>query len=190
MVEQRDDRVAVVLPGGMYGPYAPLLMYPADAAEARGAAISEVNWHYPPDRDRLEDDEREPFVTGQVGPVLDRLAAERPGAPPLLIGKSLGTYAARMAAERGLPAVWLTPVLTSDAVLAGLRRATAPVLLIGGTADKRWDGDVARQLTPHVLEVAGADHGMYVPGPLAGSTEVLGRVVTAVEDFLDYVVWR
>lgn len=41
-----------------------------------------------------------------------------------------------------------------------------------------------------MLEVPDADHGMYVPGPLAGSAEVLGRVVTAIEEWLDNVVWR
>jgi hypothetical protein len=30
---------------------------------------------------------------------------------------------------------------------------------------------------------------MYVPGPLAASAAVLGQVATAVEDFLDEVVW-
>ncbi|MGN9803173.1 hypothetical protein [Micromonospora sp. L32] len=62
--------------------------------------------------------------------------------------------------------------------------ATAPVLLVGGTADPSWDGAVARRLTPHVLEVPDAHHGMLVPGPLARSAEVLGRVCTAVEEFV------
>ena len=48
---------------------------------------------------------------------------------------------------------------------------------------------MARELTPHVLEVAGADHGMKVPGPLHRSAEVLGQVTTAIEAFLDSVVW-
>lgn len=56
-------------------------------------------------------------------------------------------------------------------------------------ADKLWDGALARKLSPYVLEVADADHGMYVPGPLAASAAVLGRVATAVEKFLDEVVW-
>lgn len=43
--------------------------------------------------------------------------------------------------------------------------------------------------TPHVLEVVDADHGMYVPGPLVDSIDVLGRVVVAVEEFLDAVGW-
>jgi hypothetical protein len=88
-----------------------------------------------------------------------------------------------------LPAVWLTPTLTTQWTVDALRRATAPLLLVGGTADPHWNGELARELTPHVLEVADADHGMYVPGPLAASAAVLGQVVTAVETFLDEVVW-
>jgi hypothetical protein len=81
-------------------------------------------------------------------------------------------------------------VLTSEWVVEGLRRSTAPFLLVGGTADSLWEPDLARELTPHVLEVDGADHGMYVPGPLAASTAVLGQVATAAEKFLDEVIWR
>lgn len=49
--------------------------------------------------------------------------------------------------------------------------------------------DVAIELTPHVLQIAGADHNLRLPGRLARSTEVLGRMVTAVEGFLDEIVW-
>ena len=70
-----------------------------------------------------------------------------------------------------------------------LRRATAPCLLVGGTADQYWDGPAARSVTPHVVEVDAADHGMFVPGGLAASAAVLGQVMTAVEQFLDQVAW-
>ncbi|MEU7829464.1 MULTISPECIES: hypothetical protein [unclassified Nonomuraea] len=40
-----------------------------------------------------------------------------------------------------------------------------------------------------MLEVSGADHGMMLPGPLHKSAEVLGQVTTAVETFLDDVIW-
>lgn len=175
------DRTAVVLPGGMFGPNVPLLWYAADAAEARGAEIRRVSWSRPDEPPQLDPAERGPWVREDVEPVLD-------GAG-LVIAKSLGSYAAPLVADRGLPAVWLTPTLIESYVADGLRRATAPFLLVGGTADGLWDGDLARELTPHVLEEPDADHGMYVEGPLARSTEVLGRVVTAVERFLDEIVW-
>lgn len=83
----------------------------------------------------------------------------------------------------------MTPVLTSEWVVDALRRSTALFLLVGGTADPMWISALARELSPYVLEVEGADHSVYVPGRLSASAGVLGQVATAVEDFLDNVVW-
>ncbi|SIN15974.1 alpha/beta hydrolase [Micromonospora cremea] len=173
---------AVVIPGRTFGPGAPLLMYAGDVAEQRGATVHRHSWSEEPSRPDAPDIEG--WVRGQIGPLIDSV-----GGRPLLIAKSLGTNAAAIAAERSLPAVWLTPVLTLPWVVEALSRATTPFLLIGGTADKLWDGDAARRLSPHVLEVPGADHGMYVPGPLTESIAVLSRVVVAVEEFLDAIGW-
>ncbi|MBO0867332.1 MAG: alpha/beta hydrolase [Micromonosporaceae bacterium] len=173
---------AVVLPGRMFGPNMPLLWYAAGVAERRGATVHRHTWTQPmavPLGPKVEG-----WVRGEATPVLDAI-----GGTPLLIGKSLGTAAAALAAERDLPAVWLTPLLSQAWVVDALRRATAPFLLVGGTADELWDTAAARQLGPHVLEVDGADHGMNVPGPLAESVAVLGRVVVAVEEFLDTIGW-
>jgi pimeloyl-ACP methyl ester carboxylesterase len=173
---------AVVVPGRMFGPAAPLLMYAGDVAEQRGATLHRREWSQEPPHPFEPSIEQ--WVHGQITPLLDQL-----GGRPLLIAKSLGTNAAAVAAERSLPAVWLTPVLTFPWVAAALGRATAPFLLVGGTADEVWDGDLARRLTPHVFEVDGADHGMYVPGPLTDSIALLGRIVVAVEEFLDDIGW-
>jgi hypothetical protein len=171
---------ALVLPGGRFGPAAGLLWYAGEVAGMRGATVHRHCWSLEPP------DPFEPGIEGwvcdEVAPVLDEI-----GGSPLLIAKSLGTNAAALAADRGLPAVWLTPVLTTPCVVAALRRATAPFLLVGGSADRLWDGAAARDLTPHVLEVEGADHGMQVPGPPIGTIEVLGRIVVAVEEFLDAI---
>jgi hypothetical protein len=181
-------RSAVVVPGGSGGPATPLLGYAAEAAERRGARPYPVWWNRPGEAMAMaaSPEARGPWVCGEVGPVLSAA-----GHRPLLIGRSLGSNAAPLAADRRLPAVWLNPMLASDWVRSGLARAEAPCLLVGGTADTEWwDGALARQLTPYVLEVAGADHRMMVPGPLSRSAEILGLVVTAVEEFLDAVVWR
>jgi hypothetical protein len=142
--------------------------------------IRPVSWDDPEGMLTLTAEQRGPWVLDQVARAVPDV---QEGS--LLIGKSLGTHAAALAAERELVAVWLTPVLTSEFVVGGLRRSTAPFLLVGGTADKLWDSQLARELTPYVLEIDDADHGMFVPGRLAASAAVLGQVATAVEDFLD-----
>lgn len=177
------SRTVVVVPGGQYGPVAPLLMFAGAAAEQRGARVARVWWDEPDRPLTLTEEERGPWVLPQVTKALA-------DGDLLLVAKSLGSYSCALAAERAIPAIWLTPVLTSLWVVDGLRRSTAPFLLVGGTEDPLWDGGLARELTPYVLEVPDADHGMYVPGRLAASADVLGQVVSAVEDFLDEVVWR
>jgi hypothetical protein len=173
---------AVVVPGGNFGPMAGLLMYAGLAAGRRGATVHRHSWTREPSDPFVP--EIESWVRGEVVPLLDGI-----GGRPLLIAKSLGTNAAALAAERGLPAVWLTPVLSVPWIATAMAGATAPFLLVGGTADALWDGDLARRLSPHVLEVEGADHGMQLPGPLIDTIGVLGRVVTAIEEFLDTIGW-
>jgi pimeloyl-ACP methyl ester carboxylesterase len=187
--EPAPARAAVIVPGRAYGPDAPLLRYATDAAMARGARIHALRWTVPQRLDPVSEPAPTAvsrWVVEQVTPVLDGLSDTR----PLVIGKSLGSLAAALAARRSLPAVWLTPLLRNDDVIRALRQSTAPYLLVGGTGDpSSWDGRLARKLSPHVLEIDGADHGLYVPGPLAASAAVLGLVVTAVEQFLDQMVW-
>lgn len=166
-------RQAVLIPGRGYTTNAPLLAYAAEALRRRGVQPYEIEWQVPAD---LSAGEPGPWVRQQV---MSALTADT----LLLVAKSLGTLAAPLAAERNLPAVWLTPLLRYPEVVEALERAPAPFLLVGGTADALWDGATARRLTPHVLEVEGGDHSLLVPGPLARSAEVLGRISTAIEEF-------
>ncbi|MFG2101619.1 alpha/beta hydrolase [Micromonospora echinaurantiaca] len=173
------DRRAVLIPGRGYDTRFPLFLYLGEALRRASFALHAISWQVPEGlgSDRDGAGAAADWVTGQVAPTLS-------GRMELLVGKSLGTLAAPLAADRGLPAVWLTPLLHMAPVVDALDRATAPFLLIGGTADPSWDGAVARRLTPHVVEIDQADHALMVPGPLARSAEALGRVCTAVEEFV------
>jgi|GEM_PF-799627 len=188
------SRAAVLIPGRRYPVEAPLLYFAQEAAEIRDAYIEPIRWT-PPDLDQaatrawLAGTGSEAWVCGQVSDALERVEKNLPGAATVLVGKSLGTRAAVVAADRGLPAIWFTPLLTAAGTLAALRRCTAPFLLVGGTADEAWDGAVARELTPHVVELPDADHGLLLPGPLAASVAAHAVVATAVERFLDTVAW-
>ncbi|GAA3659609.1 hypothetical protein GCM10022267_52130 [Lentzea roselyniae] len=169
---------AVVFPGGRSGPTSPLTMRAGEVAERRGARVHRHVWSGKPPMPWGPQVEQ--WACGEATAVLGAV-----GGRPLLIGKSLGNAAAAVAAERSLPSVWLTPLLTEPWVVAALGRASVPFLLVGGTADRWWDGTLARRLSPHVLEVQDADHDLRLPG----SDEGLSRAVAAVEEFLDSIGW-
>jgi len=185
MSQVRAGRSAILAPGGNYGADGPLLMYARLAVERRGGHTRPIVWELSGGSDVSQVRGR---VASQVMSAIDEMTAAT-GAAPVVIGKSLGSLAAPVVADRGLAAVWFTPLLTDEPTVAALRRATGPCLLVGGTADQYWDGQTARSATPDVVEIDGADHGMFVPGWLAASATVLGQVTTAVEDFLDRIVW-
>src|SRR5690348_13537341 len=103
----------VVVPGLRYGPQAPLLALAGEALTDRDAAVEAIHWTVP---EGLLDIGPEPFVRAHVAAALRRLADAAPAAQPLIIAKSLGTYAATFAAERELPAIWLTPLLHDETI--------------------------------------------------------------------------
>ena len=175
----------VVLPGRSFGAYVPQLFFPMIAAVRRGAEPFTVSWRDAGAADEMAFDQIPGWVDDQLRADLSALDP----AATLVVGKSLGSFAAGLVAELGVPAIWVTPVLTSDEVVAGLRGARAPFLLAGGTADELWLSEVARTLTSHVVEIAGGDHGLFVPGPLDQSAQNIGLLAAACEAFIDDSVW-
>jgi hypothetical protein len=167
-------RAAVALPGAMLGGM-PTLAFPLYALVARGWSAVQV-W------DQFLDRARDP--TAWVCERAEAAIAAAEGAERLVIvSKSLSTRAAGLAAERSIPAIWLTPLLDDPESVDGLRRRTAAALLVGGTADPTWDGRLARELSDDVLELPGADHGLGTgadPRPLLANLE---RIVERVDAF-------
>jgi hypothetical protein len=182
----QPGRSAVLAPGGNNSAQIPLLMYAGLAAQRRGASVRVITWELAQGRGGIG--EQRAMVVSKVAEAVDELTSVS-GAGPLVIGKSLGSLAAPVVADRGLAAVWFTPLLTDEPTVTALSRATGPALLAGGTADQFWNGPIARSITEDVIEIDGADHAMVVPGPLAACTRVLGEILTAVELFLDHTVW-
>ena len=169
----------VVLPGRGYGPASPLLEYARQAGLAAGWTVQQIFWEVPDD---LADGAS--WVREQAA---SAVTAEADGVPVLLVAKSLGTRAAEYAAERSLPAIWLTPLLVVPELVAGIRSNTARQLLVGGTDDDLWDADLAAALAADgcdVLQVDGADHSMTVDGDAVRSAEILVEVTRAMVRFL------
>jgi pimeloyl-ACP methyl ester carboxylesterase len=167
-------RVATVLPGKGYSPAAPLLHYATMLLRDRGWTVRQLWW------DKTE------MSTEEAAVARARRELDAVTAPVhLVVAKSLGTLALPIAAEMGLPGVWLTPILTDPGVAAALSRIEVPALLIGGTADPFWVSDVARGERLQVLEIAGADHGLEFGGAVLPAIAALRKVTEAMASFVD-----
>jgi pimeloyl-ACP methyl ester carboxylesterase len=169
------DRVVVVLPGALYLPFAPLLWFAREVALARGWSVLEVWDEY---RDRSEDPWRWVFERAEA-------ALRHVGhARTALVTKSITSRAVTIAVEQGLPGIWLTPLLRNDDIAVGFEQLSAPALVVGGTADESWDGELARRAGHEVLELEGANHALQIEGDPLASVDAL-RVVTArIDEFV------
>ena len=157
----------LMLPGRAYSCERPLLAATTRALRTAGWTVLQASWDLP----AVPAEPREFVEAAARG--LD--AAERPTGPVLVVAKSLGTLAAHWAADRGYPAVWLTPVLRAvgrhplpahcDALAERLRDYPTDSLVVGGTADALWEKGF--HSTGTVLEIDGADHGLEVADPRA-----------------------
>jgi hypothetical protein len=166
-------RVAVILPGARYLPVAPLLWFAHEVASSAGWSVLEVWDEY---LDRSQDPWR--WVEDRAEAALTRAGDAR----VVLVTKSLTSRAVRIAAERGLPGIWLTPLLYTPEIAAGFERLTAPALLVGGTADESWVREAAG--SHEVLEIEGGDHGLRIPGDPLASVAALSRVVERMDEFV------
>ncbi len=169
---------AVVVPGRGYPPMAPLLFFAGLACVQHGWRV-EHHWWDPPTHES---------AATTVAWVRSEVEAALPASGhPLVVAKSLGTWATPLAAQRQLPAIWLTPILDVPELVDGIRTNPAPQLLVGGAADPFWDSDVAEALagkTCTVVEIPDVDHGMMLPGDIVGGAEAHVAVVRAVDAWL------
>ena len=162
--EGDPDRTAILLPGAMLGGM------PVNAFVARPLWLA--GWRVVlawADARHVEDRERWPLELAEA-------ALAYAGRARLVGGKSAGSLAAPFAAEHGLAGIWTTPLLEHARCAEGLRARTAPALLVGGTDDESWNGELARALADEVLELDGADHALMRTGDL-------DRLERAVSDF-------
>jgi len=166
-------RCAVILPGVAYFSQAPLLWFAREVAQAGGWSVLELTERAP------RDDEPFAWMRDRAARALEEATTESVA----VIGKSLASAAAPMVAERGLPAVWLTPLLNRPEVSRALASATAPALLVGSPADPTWGAGTVPE-GPEVLELDGLDHSLQVDGDPIASLEVLRGVTERIGEFL------
>ncbi|MEU8233355.1 hypothetical protein AB0C12_27565 [Actinoplanes sp. NPDC048967] len=179
------DRVVLLLPGLHYSAERPLLHFARTVFVKHGWTAREVHWPENPPEPEGQDlpgwsARLRFFVNAHVSRILD----QESGRAVALAGKSMGAFAAATAADRGLPAVWLTPILRDSPVPADLRRATAPFLLVGSAADPSWEPEIARSFGRPCYEAQDADHSMETAGDPVRSVDALRQVTAAMDSFV------
>lgn len=173
--------LALVLPGRAYSPAAPLLDLSRRALLQHGFTVREAWW------DATARGEETPL--SWVRRHTEEALAEERADHVVVVAKSLGTHAAPYAAERGLDAVWLTPLLVEPVIAEGIAANAGRQLIVGGLADRLWDADVARELADNgceVLEVPDADHSMAT-ADVVRTMEVHVEVARALSTFLSQI---
>lgn len=183
--ERATNRVALLVPGLKYSAERPLLHFAGAVFERHGWITREIKWaEQPPERDGQDFPDwfarSRSFVQAHIGQILERETAPRIA----LVGKSMGAFAAGLAADRSLPGIWLTPLLRDWRLQADLRRATAPFLLVGSTADPSWDSEVAHSFDQPCYEAQDADHSMETVDDPVHSADILRHVTAAMDAFV------
>ncbi|MFI7542746.1 alpha/beta hydrolase [Actinoplanes sp. NPDC049599] len=179
------DRVVFLIPGLAYSAERPLLHFARAVFLRHGWTTQEVWWPQRPPQRAGQDlpvwfGRQRSFVHAHLSRILSTEAAPKIA----LVGKSMGAFAAALAADRGLPGIWLTPVLRDSDVPGDLRRSTAPFLLVGGSADPSWDAGLARGLGRPFFEAENADHGMETDADPVNSADILRRATSAMDTFV------
>ena len=168
-------RRVVLLPGARYPTRAPLLWFAREVAVARGYGTLEVL-----DEPAAGED---PFAWARDR--ARRALDHQPTELDVVVGKSLSSDVAGLAADRELPAIWLTPLLDRPGIVAALARTTRPTLLVGGTADPTWLPDaIPDNVMLDRLQLDGLDHGLQLPGDPQASLAALRKVVKKIDRFL------
>ncbi|MBI3430358.1 MAG: alpha/beta hydrolase [Actinobacteria bacterium] len=169
-----NGRTAVLLPGASYSPNHPVLYHVRQVLLHQGWSVEEVWWN-------LEDRASDEAVISRVKSVLNAVADKN----PLVVGKSLGSLALPQVVQREWPAIWLTPVLNRPQLIIALKNVSSKTLLVGGTADGLWNGDIARASGQQVFEIPDANHDLEISGDPLASIRVLSELVATITLFVE-----
>lgn len=194
--ESEADRLAILLPGMGYSCDMPLFYYAQNVLEERGADVLRVEYaygHRPDVQGRSAEDQRRRLLEN-AGAAYRAGLDQRRYRQLTLIGKSIGTLAmGRLLGETARPdadlsAVWLTPLIRNETLLAQMKTCQVRSLIAIGGGDPHFDPALLRELrsamSAELVIVDEADHGLDIPCDVAGSIAAVASVIAALERFL------
>lgn len=180
--------VALVVPGGGYGPLGAALRIPVLALEGSGAEALVVS--YPA---RTADPD-EPWWSELRDSVARQVASAVTQAQRVtFVAKSLGTKAlasldSEALAGKEVDAIWLTPLFGEPEVRSGAIELGWRSLLVAGQADAYHEPDhheaVRDALSAASVVLPGADHRLEVAGDALATVAGLRQLAEAVTEFV------
>jgi hypothetical protein len=174
---ETETKVAVLVPGAGYKVESPLLYWPAELLRDRGWQVRAIRW--------TDDDEPGDDPHGFAARAVQQAFADSaPADIRLIVAKSFGTFSIPWAEQAQVPAIWLTPILTDDAIRRTLTGTKKPDLLIGGSDDKFWATGALSETAPTFVDIQDANHSLEVPNDWRASLAAQVQVFTAIERFL------
>jgi hypothetical protein len=182
--------VAIVLPGGGYGPLGAVLRFPILVLEAGGADTFVVDY---PQGDQQRSATLEELVQAASPQVARTITAATAAAERVtFVAKSFGTAilahldSAVLSSSR-TEAIWLTPLFGYAAVRSGAIVHGWRSLLVAGDADDYHDPEahqaVREALGADSLVLKDADHRLEIPGNPMATVDSLRDLVEAVARF-------
>ncbi len=186
--------LAVILPGLNYTCDMPLLFYPAKLLMEMGADVLQVHSDYTTSIFQTASRQNQAAWLAT-----DAQAALRAGRQQdeyrqlVLIGKSIGTLAlANLAvSDLDLPAlaIWLTPLLAQEWLVAAAASSELPGLFVASKTDPTFDAHglekIQKQATAEALLFEGANHSLEISGDVLQSLEIMRQVLQGLRAFLD-----
>lgn len=169
--------VAVILPGAGYTAMGPLLYWCGDILSQGGWHVQGVEWTV--DANALSDPQS--FVEQAVAEAFD---AAPQSSRRLIVAKSFGCFALPWARRNGIPGVWLTPVLTNEAVRLALIEASDADIAIGGDDDAVWIPEAIAATRANIISVPNADHSLAIPGDWRGSLSAQAVIFESVANHI------
>lgn len=190
-----SNHLAILLPGLGYTCDNPLLHYTAKTLLNHGADVIRVEYGY----NRIPEFAKEPkaaqleWLYQDVKAAFETLIVQKPYQKFTLTGKSLGTLAMRFLLQEFkqlslAKCIWLTPILSDEALRLHLQKATQPGLVAIGSADPLcrpdWIDEISDHSKPGIMMIDGADHSLEQEDVLRSISD-LSRLMETINRFLE-----
>lgn len=172
----------------------PGLYDPALVLISKGADVLYVEYDYArPEFQSLPDLEQYQWIAADATAAWRTVSEQRAYERVTLVGKSLGTLPlghllTTESQLRGADAIWLTPLLRTDALRRQIASVRHRALFVIGTADHQYDADLLREVERATggesLVLDGANHGLEVAGKPVESVRMMERIVARIDAFV------